>query len=354
MVQPRTDEHAQVWSHRGQFQVFRQTNPGFGEELLGGLNDLGLPLLQRALPGKSEEKVVQVAIQLLLESEVGDGWGFIVQTGEASLELEPSEESSAAPTPSQAALAVAIAFEPPEGVSPWTLVVPLEIPLVASQNLTHPGSGGLLIRGTTAEVGDAAPAAVEPPPLPPDSLPVPPPLERRAPLVRERRTVRVFVSSTFHDMHAERDELAKRAFPELRHRCRSLGIDVIDVDLRWGVTTENSDVLEVCLAEVDRCRPYFVGIIGERYGEVPEDFSPEVLRRHPWLEDHRDRSMTELEVMHGALRKDPRTTHALFYFRAPRGSAPEEPRIRDLKSRIRAAGFQLRASSTRPARSAIR
>jgi len=34
------------------------------------------------------------------------------------------------------------------------------------------------------------------------------------------RTVRVFISSTFRDMHAERAWLVKVVFPELRKRCR--------------------------------------------------------------------------------------------------------------------------------------
>jgi len=33
------------------------------------------------------------------------------------------------------------------------------------------------------------------------------------------QTVRVFISSTFKDIHAERDHLVKVVFPELRERC---------------------------------------------------------------------------------------------------------------------------------------
>ena len=35
----------------------------------------------------------------------------------------------------------------------------------------------------------------------------------------QQRVVRVFISSTFRDMHAERDELVKFAFPKLKGRC---------------------------------------------------------------------------------------------------------------------------------------
>jgi len=35
-------------------------------------------------------------------------------------------------------------------------------------------------------------------------------------MARSWRTARVFISSTFRDMHAERDHLIKVVFPELR------------------------------------------------------------------------------------------------------------------------------------------
>jgi len=35
------------------------------------------------------------------------------------------------------------------------------------------------------------------------------------------RAVRVFISSTFRDMHEEREELVKQVFPELRRLCDS-------------------------------------------------------------------------------------------------------------------------------------
>ncbi len=86
------------------------------------------------------------------------------------------------------------------------------------------------------------------------------------------RVVRVFVSSTFRDMHAERDRLNRFVFPELRSRCAKLGIEFLGIDLRWGVTAEDSrrrGSLNVCLDEIDRARPFFVGLLGERYGWVP-------------------------------------------------------------------------------------
>ena len=48
-------------------------------------------------------------------------------------------------------------------------------------------------------------------------------------------TIRIFISSTFRDMHAERDHLVKVGFPELRERCAKRHLHLIDVDLRWGI-----------------------------------------------------------------------------------------------------------------------
>ncbi|MBM4041869.1 MAG: DUF4062 domain-containing protein [Planctomycetes bacterium] len=54
------------------------------------------------------------------------------------------------------------------------------------------------------------------------------------------RTIRVFVSSTFCDMHEEREELVKRVFPQLRKLCEARGVTFGDVDLRWGVMSEQN------------------------------------------------------------------------------------------------------------------
>ena len=124
------------------------------------------------------------------------------------------------------------------------------------------------------------------------------------PSVQQNRLVRVFVSSTFQDMKAERDELVKFTFPELRRRCRERFVEFTEVDLRWGVTDEEKaegKVLPICLAEIERCRPYFIGLLGERYGWLPEEIPKDLLDRQKWLEEHREKSITELEIIHGVL-----------------------------------------------------
>ena len=70
------------------------------------------------------------------------------------------------------------------------------------------------------------------------------------------KSVRVFISSTFRDMHAERDHLVRVVFPELKERCRQRRVHLIDVDLRWGVTQEQAEgggALDICLACSTAC-----------------------------------------------------------------------------------------------------
>lgn len=81
--------------------------------------------------------------------------------------------------------------------------------------------------------------------------------------------MRVFISSTFRDMHAERDVLVRSIFPELRRRAAPHYLYLQEVELRWGVTEEESNrAAELCLSEVCRSQ-LLLGILGERYGLVP-------------------------------------------------------------------------------------
>ena len=100
------------------------------------------------------------------------------------------------------------------------------------------------------------------------------------------KTVRVFISSTFRDMHAERDHLIKVVFPALREQLEKYRIHLDDIDLRWGVTkeqAENDQVLDLCLQQIDECRPFFLGILGERYGWVPTQFPASTISLQSWL-----------------------------------------------------------------------
>jgi nephrocystin-3 len=172
----------------------------------------------------------------------------------------------------------------------------------------------------------------------------------------DSRTVRVFLSSTFRDFAEERDLLVRKVFPELRRKCRERQVELVDVDLRWGITEKEAQqgkVLPICLAEVDRSRPWFMGFIGERYGWVPapEQFDPAIVQEQPWLEQHRGgKSVTELEILHGVLNNPKMAGRAFFYFRDSKWSKKkggsylsegieEKAKLEELKERIRQSGF---------------
>ena len=154
-------------------------------------------------------------------------------------------------------------------------------------------------------------------------------------------TLRVFISSTFRDMQAERDHLVRFVFPKLRQELLQRRIHLVDVDLRWGVTSEQ-DALSVCREVVDECRPRFLCMLGGRYGRVPPG---------------KTRSITADEVHYGVLDRDLTSRgFAYFYFRDPSATAAmaevtpgefREPAGRDgadalakLKTAITKAGLQ--------------
>jgi nephrocystin-3 len=136
----------------------------------------------------------------------------------------------------------------------------------------------------------------------------------------DSRVIRIFISSTFRDMMQERDLLVKQVFPDLRRICARRFVTFTEVDLRWGITKEQAaegKVLPLCLAEIHRCRPYFLGLLGERYGWIPDTIPAEVIKDEPWLTEHLHgrTSVTELEILHGVLNNTEMRTLSFFYFR---------------------------------------
>ncbi len=161
---------------------------------------------------------------------------------------------------------------------------------------------------------------------------------------------RLFLSSTFVDLQAEREYLLKRVFPQVRAACRGRGVDFVEIDLRWGITDEEARqgrVVRVCLEEIDRCRPYFLGIFGERYGWIPrrQDVAhdEQTLARYPWVNDAiaAETSILELEISHAIDHGDPRCA-PLFYEKVAEPGAQSfavEPRLAELKDRVRSGQF---------------
>ncbi|XP_070701511.1 telomerase protein component 1 [Pempheris klunzingeri] len=133
------------------------------------------------------------------------------------------------------------------------------------------------------------------------------------------RGVRVFISSTFRDMHTERDILVRSVFPELRRRAASHCLYLQEVELRWGLTEEESGRgTELCLSEVCRSQ-MMVGILGERYGLVPPKPVLPDLPQYSWLASApAGLSITEMEIRQfQALYPDTAHQRMFCYFRDP-------------------------------------
>lgn len=128
----------------------------------------------------------------------------------------------------------------------------------------------------------------------------------------------IFVSSTFRDMHFERDVLGRTVSARLNRRLAEHNQSVRLLDLRWGVdTSELSEeeaterVLRVCFDTIDTCRPYIVILLGDRYGYIPQGNGI---------------SVTHMEILRGALEAtDP--SHVFVYLRqADLSTIPESMR----------------------------
>ena len=143
----------------------------------------------------------------------------------------------------------------------------------------------------------------------------------------------LFISSTFNDMHGERDYLVKEVFPELEDWAEKRKVHLTEVDLRWGITEEESrgkGTVGTCLRHIDKSRPFFICFLGQKIGWIPDfekDINEETKCRYPTLKDMVfETSLTEIEIEHslfsplpqiieGKTVECPPTQYNLFFFR---------------------------------------
>ncbi|MCX6250846.1 MAG: tetratricopeptide repeat protein [Bacteroidetes bacterium] len=140
------------------------------------------------------------------------------------------------------------------------------------------------------------------------------------------RTFSIFISSTFADMQAERDYLKSIVFPKVEEELEKQRIKLEIVDLRWGVDTASipqedereAGVLKVCLDEIRRCIPFFIGLLGDRYGWVPSEERIEraVIGENIEIKG-KTKSVTALEIEFGVLASREQLSRSVFYFREP-------------------------------------
>lgn len=136
----------------------------------------------------------------------------------------------------------------------------------------------------------------------------------------ENRQMPIFLSSTFRDMQEERDELIKKIFPQLKDLAAQRLVTLTPIDLRWGITEEESKtgrIIELCLQEIERCQPFFIGILGSHYGWCPNlsdlKGNSMLLDQYDWLKKDiaEGLSITEIEMQFAVFR---RKHHANAFF----------------------------------------
>lgn len=120
------------------------------------------------------------------------------------------------------------------------------------------------------------------------------------------KDISIFVSSTFVDMQSERDLLRERILPELEEHVKKYGVNINFIDLRWGIDTSDvseeastNKIVKTCVDEIIGSKPYFISLIGERYGWIPEQKYIENALYSLGLNDARgfeDISITEFEI----------------------------------------------------------
>jgi hypothetical protein len=93
-------------------------------------------------------------------------------------------------------------------------------------------------------------------------------------MLRTQQVFRVFVSSSFRDMRAERSALHAIVFPRIAAFCRERSCIFEPIDLRWGISRDAANehkTVEVCLEEARACRNtshgfHHLTLLGDGYG----------------------------------------------------------------------------------------
>lgn len=162
-----------------------------------------------------------------------------------------------------------------------------------------------------------------------------------------------FISSTFQDMHAERDMIQNIVQPAVNQKLNEQGEYVSFSDLRWGIDTMTDStqqkILDSCFDEIVSCKPYFIVFIGGRYGWIPSDDLLIPYKDRFGDVDILDKSVTELEVLYALKLNATELSRCFFYFKddAEYENKDTKKRIEELKHKIeRVAPSQIRHYNT--------
>ena len=127
----------------------------------------------------------------------------------------------------------------------------------------------------------------------------------------------------------ERDALKNIVIPKLNEEFMHKQLHISVVDLRHSVETDSTldieererRVFQICMDEIDSCKPYFLGLIGHRYGWIPDldEMNPEFLQRMNLPEDfpiaRNELSVTVCEFLHGMFDGPQASEHSFVLMR---------------------------------------
>ena len=138
--------------------------------------------------------------------------------------------------------------------------------------------------------------------------------------------LKIFVSSTFRDMDVERDVLKNMTEPQLNEYLKEYGCSVELIDLRHSVKTSpemsvlerEKQIFNICLEEIDNCRPFFMGIMGHRYGWIPQKDgvqTPNIKLPAGFPIKEEELSVTMFEFLHGIFSEDVDKNRCIIFLR---------------------------------------
>ncbi|XP_060075451.1 putative tetratricopeptide repeat protein 41 isoform X2 [Ylistrum balloti] len=157
-----------------------------------------------------------------------------------------------------------------------------------------------------------------------------------------RKSIKPFICSTPDDFTEEREFLSQKIFPQINELCMMRGCRFSPVDIPWGMQDDQiatGHLLRLNLEYICKSLPYFLCLLGERYGpyrpvdslplpkkvtQLPEyatsldrNYLVAASAGYEWVlqEHHQNNSLTELEIIHATFLNDCDYCH--FYFRQP-------------------------------------
>jgi hypothetical protein len=152
------------------------------------------------------------------------------------------------------------------------------------------------------------------------------------------KNILVFISSTFSDLEGTRSRLVNSVFKGLEEYAADRGVRLGVIDLVWGIPDvepgAEAEIIRRCLDLVDEASPYFLSLIGNRYGWAPGPETLDALAPH--MERPEDgTSVTALEILRYFDRcsEQHEETKGLFVLKA--SGQDDSTRLEGLRSTIR-------------------